>query len=362
MNLLIDHDRPLAPLTTLGIGGAARHFVTAGDDPTLLAALEWARERSEHVYLLGGGSNVVVGDDGVAGLVIHIALRGVHLRREGDLNVLTAGAGETWDSLVSEAVRHGDAGIECLAGIPGSVGATPVQNVGAYGQEAADTVRTVRVLDTVTLRTLDLPAAACGFGYRDSVFRREPGRMVVLQVTFALKPHGGPKVAYDELRTELGWSGVDPPPTMPSLDATREAVLRLRRRKSMVLDPLDENHKSAGSFFTNPVVETATAEKLRERLRGEGVPGAATMSAHPAGPGLVKLSAAWLIERAGISRGYERGSVGVSTRHVLALVNRGGATSAELMDLAAFVRGSVLDRFGIGLEMEPVCWGCAKIW
>ncbi|MBU2603890.1 MAG: UDP-N-acetylmuramate dehydrogenase [Actinobacteria bacterium] len=362
MSLRIADETPLAPLTTLGIGGPARHFVTADDEPTLVAALEWARDRGLPVYLLGGGSNVVVGDDGVDGLVVHMAPRGIRFRREGDFTCLTAGAGETWDPLVTEAVRRGEAGVECLAGIPGSVGATPVQNVGAYGQEAADTVLTVRVLDTATLRTTDLPSAACGFGYRDSVLRREPGRMVVLAVTFALTPGGGPKVEYDELRGELGWSEVDAPAVPPSLDEVREAVLRLRRRKSMLLDPADENHRSAGSFFTNPVVATAAAARLKERLRAEGVPGAESMPAHAAGSGLVKLSAAWLIERAGIARGYRQGRVGVSTRHVLALVNLGGATAAELMTLAAYVRGSVHDRFGISLDMEPVCWGCPKVW
>ncbi len=362
MSLRIADDTPLAPLTTLGIGGPARHFVTADDEPTLVAALEWARDRGLPVYHLGGGSNVVVGDDGVDGLVVHMTPHGIRFRREGDFTLLTAGAGETWDPLVTEAVRRGEAGIECLAGIPGSVGATPVQNVGAYGQEAADTVRTVRVLDTATLRASDLPAACCGFGYRDSIFRREPGRMVVLAVTFALTPGGASKVEYDELRGELGWSEVGAPPDPASLDEVREAVLRLRRRKSMVLDPPDENHKSAGSFFTNPVISRAAAERLKERLYAEGVPGAEIMPAHAAGPGLVKLSAAWLIERAGIARGYRRGRVGVSTRHVLALVNLGGATAAELMALAAHVRGAVHDRFEVSLEMEPVCWGCDKVW
>jgi UDP-N-acetylmuramate dehydrogenase len=317
----------LAHLTTLRLGGPARRFVEARTEAEVIEAAAGAE------LVMAGGSNVVVADDGVPGTVVRIVTSGV----ERDGLRLTVAAGEDWDPLVARCVEDGLQGFECLSGIPGSVGATPIQNVGAYGQEVSETVESVRVYDRETGRVEDMPAAACGFVYRGSVFKYRD-RRVVLSVTFQMREasESGP-LHYAELARALGvpLGGTAPLPEV------REAVLALRRGKGMVIDPADPDTVSAGSFFTNPILDAAP-------------PGAPTW---PEPDGRVKTSAAWLIERAGFTRGYGNGRVGISTKHTLALVNRGGATTAELMALAREIAAGVQERFGIALHPEPVLVG-----
>jgi UDP-N-acetylmuramate dehydrogenase len=305
------------------------------------------------VLVLGGGSNLLVADRGFDGLVLRPRVRGVRVEEgEGAVRV-EAGAGEAWDDLVRRAVGNGWAGIECLSGIPGEVGATPIQNVGAYGQEVADTIVDVRAIDRASLAAVTLDAARCGFGYRDSAFKRaDAGRFVIVAVRFALRPGGAPALRYAELRGRLEGRGA------PSLAEARAAVIDLRRGKSMVLDPGSENGRSAGSFFMNPVVDGAAIDAVRARVSAAGVlaPGE-RMPEHAAPSGRVKLPAAWLIERAGFRKGTGDGAVGISTRHALAIVNRGGATAAAIVAFARRVKDGVRDRFGVDLHAEPVLVG-----
>jgi UDP-N-acetylmuramate dehydrogenase len=319
--LLSDH-------TTLRLGGPARAFVEATTDDEVIAAV---RDGEGDVLVLGGGSNVVVGDAGFDGTVVKIATRGIE--RDGD--VLHVAAGEVWDDVVVHAVAHDLAGIECLSGIPGSTGATPIQNVGAYGQEVSDTIISVRAYDRRADAVVDLAPEACGFAYRDSRFKRSPGAFVVLRVSFGLqRSEAALPIRYGELAHAA--------PDHPTLRQVRDAVLGLRRRKGMVLDPADHDTWSAGSFFTNPIVDSAD------------VPEAAPRFEQP--DGRVKTSAAWLIDHAGIPKGYRRdgASVGISTKHVLALTNRGGGTTRELLELAEDVRERVERAYGIRLVPEPV--------
>jgi UDP-N-acetylmuramate dehydrogenase len=344
----IEDDVPLAPLTTLGVGGPARHYVACRSVDDVCEALAFARDRGLGVLALGGGSNMLVSDRGFDGLVIRMALRGVSRRDEGDAVVVDAQAGEPWDDFVEHAVRAGLAGLECLSGIPGDVGSTPIQNVGAYGQEVADTIRHVDLVDRTTLERTRLDASSCRFAYRDSAFKRElRGRYLITSVGFTLRA-GPPTVVYPELVRALSDHAA------PSLVDVRRTVLRLRRAKSMVIDPEDENRRSAGSFFTNPILDDAAAECVRARVDLEGVlrEGESMPSFH-AGEGRTKLSAAWLIERAGFAKGTQRGPVGISTKHSLALVNRGGATARAIVDFAREVRDTVEQRFGVRLVPEP---------
>jgi UDP-N-acetylmuramate dehydrogenase len=304
--------------------------------------------------VMAGGSNLVVADEGFAGTVVRIATHGVRRREVAEGAELEVQAGEDWDALVADCVAEGLAGVECLAGIPGSTGATPVQNVGAYGQEVAETVTTVRVLDRATGAVADLPAAECGFRYRSSVFKHDD-RRIVLAVTFRLAraTESGP-LRYGELARALGVApGAGAPPPV-----VREAVLDLRRAKGMVIDPADPDSVSAGSFFTNPILDegefAALERRVAERLGPEARPPA---FAEP--DGRVKTSAAWLIERAGFHRGHGAGRAGISTKHTLALVNRGGATTAELLAVAREVAGGVRIAFGVALTPEPVLVGNA---
>jgi UDP-N-acetylmuramate dehydrogenase len=336
----------LAELTTLRLGGPPRRLVTATTTEELVAAVSAADDAGEPVLLVAGGSNLVVADDGFAGTVVRIATRGV--RQESDTcggAMVTVAAGEVWDDLVATAVERGWLGIEALAGIPGSVGATPVQNVGAYGQEVAQTIASVRCWDRVDRAYRTLAAADCGFGYRTSRFKRDPGRLVVLEVTFQLRLGDlGAPVRYAELARTLGVElGGRAPAT-----AVREAVLGLRRGKGMVLDPEDHDTWSAGSFFTNPVLPADVAATL---------PDGAPRWEQP--DGSVKTSAAWLIEHAGFTKGHGNERVSLSTKHTLALTNRGGAATADLLALAGEVRRGVQTRFGVRLENEPVLVGCA---
>jgi UDP-N-acetylmuramate dehydrogenase len=341
----------LASLTTLQLGGPARRVVEAHSEDEALAAVRAADEAGEPLLLLAGGSNVVVSDEGFPGVVVRLLTRGV--AREGD-DRLEVQAGEPWDPFVERCVADGLAGIECLSGIPGSVGATPIQNVGAYGQDVSETVVRVRVYDRLSRRVEELPAEACEFTYRSSAFKRNPGRWIVLAVTFSLErqPQSRP-IAYAELARALG---VELGATAPLADV-RDAVLALRRRKGMVIDPADPDSVSAGSFFTNPILDLADFEELRRRVGSRGLD-AAGLPAFPEPDGRVKTSAAWLVERAGFGRGYGMpGPAAISTKHSLALTNRGGATTAELLALAHEVADGVERAFGVRLVPEPVLVG-----
>lgn len=346
---------PLAPYTTLGLGGPARYFIEVRSVEELAQALDRARSAGYRVWILGGGSNLIVPDEGLDGVVIHIAIGGAVFEPENGGTVVRAGAGVNWDDLVRQTVGRGLAGVECLSGIPGSAGATPIQNVGAYGQEVADTLLWVECLDRDTLDPVQFGAAECGFGYRQSRFKGEDrDRYVVTRVVFRLAP-GRPQPRYPELRRAVEESpGYEALSDQDAVAAVRETVLALRRRKSMVLDPGDPNTRSVGSFFTNPVLSGGELEALLERCRrmdgGMKVPTFATTD------GMVKVPAGWLVEHAGFSRGYRRGGAGISTRHALALVNLGGST-AELLALAQEIQDGVAERFGVRLEREPVVVG-----
>ena len=342
----------LAPLTTLELGGPARYLAEAEDQGTIVDSLRWAAGLGLPVTVLGGGSNVVVADGGVDGLVLRIGLRGVAVERAGDTALVTAAAGEPWDELVARCVDEGWAGLECLSGIPGTAGATPIQNVGAYGQDVARTIERVRALDRRTYEATTLLPADLGFGYRSSALREQPERYVVVAVSFRLRVAGAATVAYPELGRVLA-AGRQP----PSLAAVREAVLELRRGKSMVIDPHDPNRRSAGSFFVNPVLSPAELATVRERAAAAGI--ADEVPTFAADGDRCKIPAAWLIERAGFAKGQVNGRVGISTRHGLALVNRGGATADELLALARRIVARVDERFGVRLRPEPVFLGFA---
>ena len=349
---IIRQDVPLAPLTTFELGGPARFFSQVATSKDAVWALRWARDQHLPVFVLGGGSNVVVGDGGFAGLVLQLVARGIDFRSQGDHVLLEAQAGEPWDDVVAAAVARDLAGLECLSGIPGTAGATPIQNVGAYGQEVAETISSLRVLDRRTLEVRELSAAECGFAYRDSIFRRNPGQAIVLSASFALRPGAQPVLAYRELATALAGR------TRPSLAEVRAAVLDLRRKKSMVYDARDPNRRSAGSFFTNPIVEAHQAAAVVAQAVGENLVRAPEeVPQYPLPDGRVKLAAGWLVERAGVKRGLRMGSVGVSSQHALALVHHGGGSTADLIRLAVHVRDTVALRFGIALAPEPVFLG-----
>jgi UDP-N-acetylmuramate dehydrogenase len=331
----------LAELTTLRVGGPAARVVEATDPAGLVEAVQAADAAGEPMLLVGGGSNLVVADAGWPGVAVLLRARGVALDRDGERVRLTVEAGEPWDDLVAWTVAEGLAGIECLSGIPGLAGATPVQNVGAYGQEVAETIAAVRVWDRVVEVEVDLPAAACGFGYRDSAFKHTD-RYVVLAVTFVLAAQQtSAPVRYPELAGALGVPVGEP----AKLADVREAVLGLRRGKGMVLDPADHDTWSVGSFFTNPVL--TPAELAAARLPAGPFP-------HwPAPGGGTKLSAAWLIGSAGFGRGHGTGLARVSSKHTLALTNRGGATAADILALARELRDGVRARTGVTLTPEP---------
>jgi UDP-N-acetylmuramate dehydrogenase len=328
----VRRDVRLADLTTLGVGGPIDRLLEVADADELVAAVRDADESGRALLVLGGGSNVVAPDEGWPGDVVTVRTRGIE--RTGD--ALTVQAGESWDDLVAFTVANGLAGVEALSGIPGSTGATPVQNVGAYGQEVAQTITAVRVYDRPEKSERTLTPEECGFAYRDSRLKRDPARFVVLDVTFALHPGQLSRpVGYAELARRLGVQLGEAAP----LAEVREAVIELRRGKGMVLDPADPDSRSAGSFFTNPIVPVAQA-----------VDGCPTW---PAGDGLVKLSAAWLVQSAGFGRGTREGNVGTSSRHSLALTTEDGATAAELLAFAGRIVAAVRERFGVTLVPEP---------
>jgi UDP-N-acetylmuramate dehydrogenase len=352
----IEENKPLAPFTTFGIGGPARWFVEAASEDDIVEATGWARERELKLFVLGGGSNLLVSDAGFDGLVLRIGLKGIlaprgtHPKTEPEGPWLYGvAAGEDWDHFVQRAVEDGCAGIECLAGIPGTVGGTPVQNVGAYGQEVASTIGLVRAFDLREGVFCEFTNAECQFAYRRSRFNTtERGRYIVTRVDYYLSPGGAPTLRYAELQRAM--LDLAPEGRQPSLTEVSATVRRIRAAKGMLLVEGDPDCRSAGSFFKNPVVSEEQLAQIAAVIDKEP-------PRFPAGPGQVKLPAAWLIEQAGFTKGYSLGAAAVSRRHTLALVNLGGASAAELLALADQINAAVEARFGIQLEMEPVLVG-----
>lgn len=340
---------PLAPYTTLQIGGPARYFIEARNETEIINALSYAADRSLDVFVLGGGSNLVVADAGWRGLVLKIGVVGIETEDHNSKRVFAAGAGEDWDKLVAYSVEQNCSGIECMSGIPGTVGGTPVQNVGAYGQEVAETITSVRVVDTVSGKHRDMTAAECGFSYRTSIFNSsQKGRYIVTHVSYALTPDGAPKIEYADLKRYFAAKA-----SAPTLRDLREAVRTIRSSKGMLISPDDDDSRSAGSFFKNPIVPKAEYERITALpLCKEQKP-----PNFPAPEGLVKISAAWLVEKSGFAKGYSEGRVGISRKHSLAIVNRGGATASEVVRLKNKVQEAVLRVFGVQLHPEPVFVG-----
>ncbi len=350
---------PLAPHTTFGVGGSARWFAAVRTEEELARACGWAAAQDLELFVLGGGSNVLVADGGFAGLVVQVGLRGVREREEAGRRLFTAAAGESWDELVTRTVEAGCAGMECLAGIPGSVGGTPVQNVGAYGQEVAQTITRVRCYDRESGDFLWFTGEQCGFAYRTSRFNARPdrGRYIVTEVEFALIPGGAPSLMYADLRRHFAGRG-----GQPSLAETAEAVRAIRRSKGMVIEggPLagrDPDTRSAGSFFKNPVVAEGVYAGIAASVAPAAVP------SYPApdktgGGARRKLPAAWLLEQAGFGKGFQLGGAAISSKHTLALTNRSGkATAADILALRDLLAEGVYRRFGVVLEAEPVLVG-----
>ncbi len=349
----------LSTLTTLRLGGLPRSYVEATTDAEVVQALTSVAGSSsspEPVLVLGGGSNLVVADSGFPGRVVRMATRGVSFEDRGAKTLVTAAAGEPWDELVAACVARGLRGFECLSGIPGSVGAVPLQNVGAYGQEVSDTLVSVRAFDRSKACEVHVPTVDCAFGYRTSAFRGRSDR-VVLGVTFELEKGAVATIPdYAELRRALGADAS----TLVPLRLVRETVLALRRSKGMVLDVADADSASAGSFFTNPILSDEAVSMLKATVHAVCGPGVSPPLFPDAASGRTKSSAAWLIERAGFARGYGEGRAGLSSKHTLALVNRGGASTREVLAVAKEVRDGVRHTFGVTLEPEPVFVGFAQ--
>ena len=350
---------PLAPLTTFGVGGHARFFAVATTEDDIHQAFTWAHTQNLPLFILGGGSNLLVRDEGFRGLVLKIAILGIHEQPNGQFDV---GAGEVWDTFVTQMVEKGFAGIECLAGIPGSVGGTPVQNVGAYGQEVSETIAAVRVFDRQTQTFIELNREQCRFRYRESLFNTDhPNRYVVTRVTFQLRPNAPPTLRYAELRdrlnntplTSLAASAEDPNTQGLSLSAVAATVKEIRQSKGMLLVEGDPNCRSAGSFFKNPIVPQPDLARI---AAGANIP-ESDVPRWPAADGKIKLPAAWLLEKAGFIKGFTDGRVGISSRHTLALINRGNATFADVECLQDEIIGVVAEKFCVILEREPVVLG-----
>jgi UDP-N-acetylmuramate dehydrogenase len=347
----MEENKPLAPFTTFGIGGPARWFVEADSEDEVLEATGWARERGVPLFVLGGGSNLLVADWGFDGLVLRLGLRGVEVNPAAP-GVYRVAAGEGWDAFVERTVQDGCAGVECLAGIPGTVGGTPVQNVGAYGQEVASVISQVRAFDLRDMSFVEFPAAECGFGYRRSRFNTvDRGRFIVTRVDYRLNPRGAATVGYPDVRREIARSRFEG--TEPTVAEVAAAVRRVRQAKGMLLVEGDPDCRSAGSFFKNPVVDAEGVRRIAE-ASGKEPP---TFPAGEDQAGRVKVPAAWLIEQAGFTKGFALGAAGISSRHTPALINRGGATAAEILALAGRISEAVEARFGVVLEREPVLLG-----
>lgn len=339
---------PLAPLTTLSVGGRARFFVEAQTPDDVREAVAYSTAHTLPVFVLGGGSNLVIADAGWPGLVLQLKISGISQRAEGSRVIFEVGAGEGWDSFVAATVAANCAGVECLSGIPGTVGGTPVQNVGAYGQEVADTIVVVTAFDRVSGEVRIFSNADCGFAYRTSIFNTSHrDRFIVLQVAYALERGAPPKTEYADLKRFFA----DNP--SPSLQALRDAVRQIRQGKGMLLVEGDPDVRSAGSFFKNPIVDTQRFVELDAEMQSRGL----QLPNYPADDGQRKLSAAWLVEKAGFHKGYVHGNVGISSKHTLAIVNRGAARASEVVSFMNVIRETVFSRFAIDLHPEPVFLG-----
>lgn len=332
---------PLAPMTTLGVGGPARYFTECRTESDVIAAVDFAKAKGIDLFVLGGGSNLLVSDAGFNGLVAKIDLLGITTSEDG---FIEAAAGEDWDAFVKFAVENGFAGLECMSGIPGKIGGTPVQNVGAYGQEVAETIVKVRCYDRQTMEIVELSNDECGFSYRKSIFNSEArDRYIVLSVTFQLTAGGKPQLKYKELIDHFQ-------DATPTISDVREAVIAIRRRKSMVIESGDPNSRSAGSFFKNPIVSADVYNALAATSE-------TTVPHFLAGDSRVKIPAAWLIEQSGFHKGFRFGNAGISSNHSLAIINRGGAAAGEIVGLMKAIQTDVSKKFGIDLLPEPVFLG-----
>lgn len=347
--MLIQEQVPLAPRTTIKVGGPARFFVEALTAHDAHAAVEFARSKSLPLFVLGGGSNLVISDKGWPGLVLKVAIGGIEQRSQDRRALFEVGAGEEWDKFVAFAVGKNCAGVECLSGIPGSVGGTPVQNVGAYGQEVAETIESVQALEVETLELREIPKKDCGFSYRGSIFNTsQRGRYIILKTTYSLTPGGAPKIEYADLKKYFaGWRET------PTLADAREAVRQIRASKGMLITSGDLDCQSAGSFFKNPILSSEQHDELLRRaaLRGLQVP------SYPALETQKKVSAAWLVEHSGFSKGFIAGKAGISRKHALAIVNRGQATALDILSLKEQIQSRVKEIWGVQLEPEPVMVG-----
>jgi len=348
MSLEIQENVPLAPLTTLGVGGLAPFFVQARTEAQVVEAVTLSRARNLPLFVLGGGSNLVISDRGWPGLVLQIAIDGIQQRSREDTIVFDAGAGVDWDDFVARAVALDCAGVECLSGIPGSVGGTPVQNVGAYGQEVSETIVSLVAFDLAENRVRELSATECGFSYRSSIFNTSAhGRYIILQVTYALTPTGRPSLRYADLQKYF--VGRD----APTLSEVREGVRAIRASKGMLITIGDPDSKSAGSFFKNPVVSPWQYDDLSRRASERNL----QLPSYPALSQQHKISAAWLVENSGFKKGYAKGRAAISSKHALAIVNRGGATAADIIALRNEIQDRVEETWNIRLEPEPVFVG-----
>ena len=349
MPLEIQENVALAPLTTLGVGGPARFFARARSEAEVEEAAAFSRTHNLPLFVLGGGSNLLISDRGWNGLALQVAIGGVEESRSGGKCSFDVGAGIEWDEFVARAVSLNCAGVECLSGIPGSVGGTPVQNVGAYGQEVAETIVSVRVLDLAQNQIREMNSSECGFSYRSSAFNTsERGRYIILRVRYELRRDGKPRLDYADLQKYFAGRG-----TEPTLAEVRDVVRAIRASKGMLITPGDPDSRSAGSFFKNPVLSATEHGLLVERARAKGL----TVPSYPALSQQHKISAAWLVENSGFAKGYGKGRAAISSKHALAIVNRGGATAAEIAALREEIRAKVEKEWGIRLETEPVSVG-----
>jgi len=349
MSFTIEKDVSLSEFTTFKIGGRAGFFASAESEIEVVEALQFANKNNLNVFILGGGSNVLIADEGFDGLVLQIALKGISISKGKDKTVrVAAQAGEDWDEFVKLCVEKNLHGVECLSGIPGFIGGTPVQNVGAYGQEVSETIQSVRCFDRKNEKIAELTKAECDFAYRTSLFNTtEKNRYIVLAVTFALKASGEPKIIYRDLQNYFG-------DRKPNLKETREAVIKIRSEKSMVINPQDPNSQSAGSFFKNPIV---TKEKFIEIEKFANLSGIETVPFYKVDNNTVKIPAAWLIEKSGFHKGFQKGTVGLSTKHTLAIVNLGNAKAADVLALKDEIQSKVKSCFRVELKPEPVFIG-----
>jgi UDP-N-acetylmuramate dehydrogenase len=347
--MTIQEHVPLAPLTTLQVGGPARYLAEAASEDEVREAVDFAHAKALPLFVLGGGSNLLVADSGWPGVVLKIAIGGITQQEKDGTVLFDAGAGVDWDHFVAQAVASDCAGVECLSGIPGSVGGTPVQNVGAYGQEVSETIESVRALDLKANRVVILPEEACGFRYRTSIFNTtERGRYIILRLTYRLTQDGTPSLKYADLQRHFAATG-----SPPSLAQVRAAVRQIRQSKGMLTVPGDADSRSAGSFFKNPVLSEAQFHDLASRAELKGL----KIPSYPALDQQRKVSAAWLVEHSGFAKGFTLGAAGISRKHALALINTGSATAADIVRLKEKIQQGVEEAWGIALQPEPVFVG-----